>query len=511
MTISVIIACVAAISGASSQWSGDVALDTLAIVMPGDTLRIRGPAKIEGRNPSAGVLVRGSLLVSGGDSGGVQWRGGKGLEIASGATAFLAEFRQEDTQNGIHVSGGQATVWASDLRARSGRPAAILSSGQLVVAGSRLTGESPVLVGWQGTLELDDVVLESDTLWRLDRKVEARFQDVDASGKVRIGQDPLSTSTHAQAEGSRARIRWLLAPSFGTRVSRDRDRRDVALVPLYLSMDLGSRLSANMVTGWRSGWLGNSPVFNERDQSLFRLQIKALSFLDLGGEIGYGGSPVEWDRGKAELAVGLFDRGMDLEEPFVAPGPLAGGRIRVHGALARATDAEFGAGYQWRGSSGATDLGDLAAAWGSVARSGVGRRLGLSFGAVWCLPDKIAGREDQDRWQWTGALEYRRNLTAFEWGGDFALEGRDDGLLGQRLHMDILFGSRSLRIGPAVSGIAAQSGDDWSAATGPGARLLCVPSPSWRIEASGYARIHRSAGDGTWAGGDLSLRLSGGF
>ncbi len=249
MTISVILACAAAISGTSSQWTGDVALDTLAIVMPGDTLRIRGPAQIEGRNPSAGVLVRGSLLVSGGDSGRVRWRGGKGLEIAPGATAFLAEFEVEDTQNGIHVSGGQATVWASDLRARPGRPAAILSSGELVVAGSRLAGKSPVLVGWQGTLELDDVVLESDTLWRLDQKVAARFQDVDAFGNFRIGQDPLSTSTHAASRKNRAGIRWLLAPSFGTRASADRDRRDVALVPLYLSMDLGPRLAANLVTG----------------------------------------------------------------------------------------------------------------------------------------------------------------------------------------------------------------------------------------------------------------------
>lgn len=511
MNASAFLLAAAPLFGGTVEWTGETPIDSVVVVQAGDTLRIRGPAKLVGRNPSSGILVRGVLLVDGDDSGRVEWAGGAGVEVASGGEAFLSGWFQEDAWNGLHVSGGQATVWASRLRATPGRPAAILSKGSLVVAGSHLSGRSPVLVGWQGTLELDDVVLVSDTLWRLDPKVQARFQDVQTTGTARIGQDPMSIRTHADTRRRGNRFKWLLAPVAGTRIAQDRNRREAAFVPLYLSMDLGTRFRIDLLTGWRSGWLDGENVFSERDQSLARLQVKVLPVLDLGAEIGYGGAPIAWNDAKSELAVGLLDRGMDLEEPFVAPGPLGGGRIRLHGRPTASLEAEFGTGYQWRGESGSTDLGDLVAAWATVSRSDPARRTGVSTGFVWCFPDRIAGLEGLDHWQWSAALDHRRNLKGLEWGGGFALEGRDDGLFAQRLQMDVLFGSRSMRIGPAMSGTVAEDDGSWSAALGPGLRFLRVPSPAWRIEAAGYVRAHRGVDDHIWIGGDLSLRLSGGF
>lgn len=511
MKASVFLLAVAPLFGGSVEWTGETQIDSLVVVQAEDTLRIRGPAKLVGRNPSSGILVKGVLLAAGDDSGRVEWTGGMGVEVASGGEAFLSGWFQDDAWNGLHVAGGQATVWASRMRATPGRAAAILSKGSLVIAGSRLSGRSPALVGWQGSLELDDVVLASDTLWKLDPKVQARFQDVETIGAVRIGQDPMPILTHAETKRRGNRFKWLLAPVAGTRAAEDRNRREVAFVPLYLSMELGSRFRFDLLTGWRSGWLDGDNVFSERDQSLARLQVKVLPVLDLGAEIGYGGAPISWNDAKSELAEGLLDRGMDLEEPFVAPGPLGGGRIRLHGRPTTSLEAEFGAGYQWRGESGSTDLGDLAAAWAMVSRTDAARRTGVSTGFVWCFPDRSQGLDGVDHWQWSAAIDHRRNLKGLEWGGGFGLEGRDDGLLAQRLQMDVLFGSRSLRIGPAMSGIVAEDDGSWSAAAGPGVRLLRVPSQSWRIEAAGYLRAHRDADERVWFGGDLSLRLSGGF
>lgn len=496
---------------AVSQWQDSVFLDTLSIVSAQDTLRIQGPARILARTPSAGILVRGTLLVAGDDSNRVEWSGGKGIEVSSGANAYFAGYDQSDATNGLHVAGGRATVWGSNLHARPGRAAAILSRGELVIAGSRVTGNSPALVAWQGVLELDDVVLRSDTLWRLDPKVEPRFQDVDASDGVRIGQNPLVVGTHAGSTRSGPRLRWLVGPSFGTRAAVHRDRRDVMAIPLHLALDFGSRFSANLLCGWRSGWLDNASMFSERDQTLARLQARIFPFLDLGLEAGYGGAPIEWDRARAEMAVALLDRAMDMEEPFVAPGPLAGGRAMLHGRLFGSSDANLGVGYQWRGSSGATDLGDVLASWGSILLAGVGSRTEFASSGVWCLPDRTRGVDAADHWQWTAMAEHRRNLTNIEWGLQGFLEGLDGGTLTQRIHGDVLWGSRAMRIGPALSGLLTEVDDGWGGAAGPGVRLRYAPSPNLRFDAGGFVRVHRDVMEEIWLGGDVSARISGGF
>lgn len=501
----------ASIVSANGPWRDSVFLDTLAIVEAHDTLRIQGPAWIVAGTPSAGILVRGTLLVAGDDSDRVEWTGGKGIEVASGAQAYFAGYDQSDAGNGLHVSGGRATVWDSRLQARRGRPAAILSRGELVIAGSRIVGNSAALVGWQGVLELDDVVLRSDTLWRLDPKVEPRFQDLDASDGVRIGQNPLVVGTHAAERGSGPRLRWLVGPSFGTRAAVHRDRRDVMAIPLHLALDFGSRYSANLLAGWRSGWLDNASMFNERDQTLARLQARISSFLDLGLEAGYGGTPIDWNMDKAELAMALLDRSMDMEVPFVAPGPLAGGRAMLHGRLFGSAQASLGVGYQWRGSSGSVDLGDVVASWGSLSFAGAGRRTEFASSGVWCLPDRTRGVDGADHWQWTAQAEHRRNLAHLEWGFRGSVEGLDGGMFSQRMQGDVLWGSRMLRMGPAVSGLLTESDVGWGGAAGPGARLLWAPTRDLRLDAGGFVRVHRDVLERTWYGGDVSARISGGF
>ena len=500
----------ASVFGAVSHWQGSVLLDTLAIVKAKDTLRIEGPCRIQARKPSAGILVRGTLLVAGDDSSRVEWSGGKGIEVSKGASAYFAGFELADAVDGIHVSGGQATVWESSLQAKPGRSAATLSSGVLVIAGSRITGRSPALLGRQGSLELDDVVLKSDTLWNLDPAVATRFQDLDASDGVRMGQNPPELGSHVGNKGSGSNLRWAIGPSFGTRVGNN-DRRDVVAVPLRLSMDLGSRFTANLLCGWRSGWIDRNWAFNERDQTLARLQARILPFLDLAVEAGYGGEPIEWNRPKAEMAVALLDRSMDLDEPFVAPGPLAGGRASLHGRPFGEADAAFGVGYQWRGSSGATNLGDVLASWGSIAMTGAGRRTEFASSGVWCLPDRIQGVAQLDRWQWNAVLDHRQNLTDLEWGLDLSIEGLDGGLFGQRIYGDLLWGGPALRYGPVFSGLLTETDGGWGMATGPGVRWRYVPSANLRIDVGGFVRVHRDVLGETWLGSDCLARISGGF
>lgn len=497
--------------GAVVRWEGSVALDTLAVVEARDTLRIEGPARISARTPEAGILVRGALLVAGDDSSRVVWSGGKGIEVATSASAYFAGLDLSEAAEGLLVAGGEATVWGSSLSARPGRAAATLASGRLVIAGSRLSGRSAALVGRQGVLELDDVALRSDTLWDLDHQVQVRFQDLDAPKGVRVGQNPSDLGSHAAARRAAPRLRWAVGPSFGTRVGNRDDRRDVVSIPLRLSMDLGPRFSAALLTGWRSGWIDDSWAFHERDQTLARLQARILPTLDLGVEAGYGGEPVSWTRAKARMAVDLLDRSMDLEEPFVAPGPVAGGRGILHGRPFGVVDASLGAGYQWRGRSGSTELGDVLAGWGSVARTGGAGRTELAASGVLCLPDRISGVEQTRRWQWNAIADHRRNLSSLEWGLDLALEAFDGGILGQRIYGDLLWGEPAMRYGPVFSVLVAETDESWGLATGPGVRWRYLPASNLRLDLGAFVRVHRDVEKETWLGGDLLARISGGF
>lgn len=504
-----VLACAA--SGAVSHWRGQMFLDTLAIVKAGDTLRIEGATRIQARTRDAGILVRGTLVVAGDDSSRVEWNGGKGIEISSGASAYFAGYVQTDAADGLHVAGGEATVWESSLQASPGQAAAKLSSGTLVVAGSRLAGRSPALVGHQGVLELDDVVLRADTLWSLDPAVVARLQDVDASDGVQIGQNLTLRKPRSSNKKSGPKVRWAVGPSFGTRVGNQEDRRDVVAIPLRLSMDLTPRITANLLGGWRAGWLGDASTFNGRDQTLARLQARILPFLELGLEAGYGGDPIDWDRSKAEMAVALLDRSMDLDEPFVAPGPLAGARASLHGTVFGTAQAAMGLGYQWRGRSEATELGDVLATWGSISSADAGRRTELASSAVWCLPDRIRGVDGADRWQWSVVLDHRRNLSNREWGVDLSVEGLDGGIFAQRLYGDLLWGGPSMRYGPVFSSLLTEVDGGWGIATGPGVRWRYLPSPNLRIDLGGFVRVHRDVAKETWLGGDCLARISGGF
>lgn len=501
----------AAAMSASARWQGTVALDTLAVVKSLDTLRIEGPCRIEARTPKAGLQVYGTLLVSGDEAGRVVWNGGRGIEVASGANAYFTGFELAGAADGLLVGGGRATLWESRLTAQPGKSAATLNAGELVVTASRIEGRSPALLGRKGVLELDDVELVSDTLWNLDPQVVVRFQDVTLAGRVRIGQNPSEQGSHAAAARVWPKLRWAVGTSVGTRVGNQNDRREVVTVPVRVAMDLGSRVTASVLSGWRSGWLDRNWVFNERDQTLLRLQARALPLLDLAVEAGYGGAPITWDRAKADLAVSLLDRSMDLEEPFAAPGPLAGGRALLHGRPVGSLEAAWGLGYQWRGSSGTTDLGDVLATWTQLALPWGRSRTEIGGNGVWCLPDRIRGHRQALRWQWSAVADHRQDLGSREWGLDLSAEGFDKGIFGQRLVADLLWGKPSLRYGPVFSVLLTQTDAGWGTASGPGVRWRYQPTSRLRIDLGGLLRVHRDVARETWLGGDLLARVSGGF
>ena len=441
-------------------------------------------------------------------------KGGRGIGVELGGTAYLSGVDLSGTSTGVRIAGGQATLWNCRIEAPLGHWAVDLEDGDLAVVRSVLSGNSPVLVGKRGTLELDDVQLRADTSWQLSPEVLARFQDVDVFGRTRIGQVPDLLRTHADRDTDSPGglvVRWTTSPNFGSRVCGSQASRGEGSVPLSISAAFGSRWSANLVTGWKSGWLGGEQVFDGRDQTLARVQCRVLPFLEIGVEAGYGGSSFDWNPARSELAWGLLDLGMDLDEPFAAPGPLAGGRVRLLESWGSGVQVDGGLGYQWRGSSGSLDLGDLATVWLLADREHDGRREGLLFDAVYCFPDRVFGVEGPAHWQWNAMADRRRNLSHLEWGGELDLEGRDDRILGQRAVVDVLWGSGDLRVGPALGELVASGADSWTAAAGPGVRARFLPSNRLSVDATVWARAYRSLQDRYWLGTDASVKISGEF
>lgn len=493
-------------------WRDTVRLDTMFKVAAQDTLKIEANSRVIAVNHRAGIVVSGTLVVAGDGANRVGYSGGRGIAIEYGGTAYLSGMDLYGTNFGIELRGGEATLWDCRLATAKGRTLVDVQSGDLVMARTTLKGSSPLLTGTEGSMELDDVMLVSDTLWRIGPDVRLRFQDVEAATGVRLGQDPPLLRTHlAVAPDTSWHFRWAAAPSFGSRVSSGNPDRAVATIPVSFSATRGSLLGASLVTGWRSGWLGGGWVFDERDQTLLRLQLRPLPGLELGVEGGWGGDRISWDAQKAQLASGLLEIGMELDEPFVSPGPVAGGRLRYTYKHETSLSAEAGASFQWRGSSGSLDLGNLASGWALLSGEDQGRHLGILVDGVYCFPDKLAGIEGDPHWQWNIISSHRQNLSRMEYGGELGIEGRDDDVLAQRGEFDFLWGTGKLRCGPSLMEVVSRGTNDWNGAAGPGLRVRFRPSSDFGVDAISWARLHRDRSGRTWWGGDATVKITGGF
>jgi len=494
------------------QWSDTIQLDSMVRVKARDTLKIAARTRVIGTNHYAGISVAGSLVVAGDGPDRVEFSGGRGIAIEYGGSAFVSGLDLWGTNFGIELRGGEATLWDCRLATTRGRTLVDVRSGDLVLARSTLKGVSPLLTGTSGSMELDDVVLSSDTLWNIGPDVRTRFQDVEAVGGVRLGQELQLLRTHLPPTKDNSwHFRWATAPSFGARTADGTADRGVGSIPVSFSASRGTFVGASLVTGFRSGWLGSHPVFSERDQTLLRVQCRALPFVEIGLEGGWGGDRISWDREKAALATGLLDIAMELDEPFAAPGPLAGGRMRLLYKRETNLEAEAGAAYQWRGKSGSLDLGDLVSGWALLTGEDQGRHLGLLVDGVYSLPDKTGNVEGDPHWQWNALFSHRQNLSSLEYGGELGVEGRDDDVLAERGELDILVGRGKWRAGPALMQLGGKGTHYWNGAAGPGLRVRFRPSSAFGLDATAWARIHRDRDGRRWWGGDATLKISGGF
>ena len=521
---------------AGRDWSGIVHLDSVRFIPTGDTLQLEAGTQVLCSNPACGFMVGGVLISKGVATSPVLLQGGRGILVKAGGLAMLAGMHILKTSSGVFVKGGDAILYETTLDSVTGAGLR-LREGHLSATRSNVLHSTQALWAETGTMQfedshvastpialragdgaivtLEDSRLQADTLWAVATSAKVELHDVQLDTLVRTGSVLFSSSKHEEAKDTVAPpLAWSLSigADYGRRASTNAREPsiDVAQVPLTISRTLPGGFAIGVQTGWKLALYDQAVTFNDRDESHAQLSwIHSGLLLAIDG--GYGSRQVTWNKSRAKLAVTLMEESFDLAEPFSSPSLSGGGRIGYAGKFLLGTQADMGVAAEWRGTHDGVDYGDMGLAWLHMERKTKSSLTELRTQYVLVKPDLVHGVAQDWHWQWTASLAQRRLRAQRDFGYELALDMREAEFAVGRGECDFLWRHGDLWWGPALSVLAVLDGADFSGATGPGGRLRYDFTPTWSLDALGWARGHWDRNLEFWYGGDLALQLEGAF